>query len=169
MQRATAVVDVAAIGQNVQHFHFAAEAPKELRCNRSRGSVRAVGHNVQSCQVQSRNRIDDELNVIELQRVIVFHRGQRGRIGRRRQPGVMQNLFFHRQLHRIRQLEPVASKQLDAVVAPGIVRCGDHNARGKSVRTRQKRHGWRRHYSRALHSGARLAQPGSQRRRNPRA
>jgi len=32
----------------------------------------------------------------------------------------MQNLFFHREFQRVRQLEAVAAEELDAVVAPGL-------------------------------------------------
>ena len=62
----------------------------------------------------------------------------------------MEDLVFHRQLDRVGELEAVGAEELDAVVAPGIVRGGDDHAGVEAVRARQEGDGRGGHDARAL-------------------
>ena len=75
----------------------------------------------------------------------------------------MQDLVLNCQFDIIGQLEPIAAKELDPVIAPRIVRCGDHDSSIETVRARQKCNGWRRHNAGALHRDPSTAYPRSER------
>ncbi len=117
----------------------------------------------------TRNAIDEELNVVGLQIRTIFDRRQASRIGCGDLRGVMQNLLFHGQFQGIRQLEAVGAEELDAVVAPGIVRGGDDRAGVESMAARQEGDGRRGHNARALDARSGFAQARSKGGRDPRA
>jgi hypothetical protein len=65
---------------------------------------------------------------------VVINGGQQGRIGRFVDArGVVKNFILHGLLNRIGQLEAVAAEELDAVVAPWIMRGRDDHAGLKSM------------------------------------
>ena len=117
-----------------------------------------------------RHAVDEKLNVVGLKGSIVLDGGQGSGIGRGNVlRGVMEDLVFHRQLHRVGQLESVAAEELDAVVLPGIVRGRDDHAGMKAMGARQKGHGRCGHNARALDPRSRLTQSGGQHGSDPRA
>src|SRR5664279_5238083 len=81
----------------------------------------------------------------------------------------MQNFFFHREFEGIGKFESISSEELDAVVAPGIVRRGDDYARTKAVGVRQKCYCRSRYDPRTLYSNSGLAKARREGACNPRA
>src|SRR6202000_432761 len=71
---------------------------------------------------------------------------------------VVFDLIFDLKFHRIGQLESIAAKKLDAIVAPRIVRSGNNDSRFVSMRAGEKRHVRRGLNACALLNSARLAQ-----------
>ena len=131
------------------------------------GSVGAVGDDMQARQRQARHAVDEELNVVGAVGGVVLDRGQAGRIGSFALRCVMQDLVLHGQLDRVGELEAVGAEELDAVVAPGIVRGGDDHAGLKSMSAGKKGDGRSGHNARALDADAGLTQAGGERGGNP--
>ena len=83
------------------------------------------------------------------------------------QPHYLQALTLVERLHRrpldvVAELGPTRSKDLDPVVLPRVVRCGDHRRRA-TTSDRQPRKRRRGHDSTGDHGGALRAQAGGQR------
>ncbi len=173
MQRPAFGVDVAAVGRDVEQGDVVAsaaiEALKELGRNGRGGAVGAIGHDFQMREREAGNAIDQELDVVGLERRIVLDSGKTLRIGDLDLRGVVKNLVFHGQFHRVGQLEAVRAEELDAVVLPRIVRCRDHHARMETMRAREKRDRRRGDNARAFNLCAGFAQACGQRGRDPRA
>ncbi len=77
VQGATAGIDVATIGRNVEQRHvgtaFVIQASEQFRCDGGSGAVGAVSHDLQVCKRKAGKGIDEEFGmVIGLQRGIVF-------------------------------------------------------------------------------------------------
>ena len=79
----------------------------------------------------------------------------------------MQDFVFDCEFHCVWQFESIAAEELDAVVAPGIVRGADDYTSLKAMRARQKGNSRRGHNARALDTRSGLAQTLSQRGRDP--
>ena len=101
---------------------------EELRCDGGRGSVGAVGDDSESCEGEARDAGKKEFYVVGLEGGIVFDRGKGCGIGGLDLRGMAEDIVFHGKLDRVGELESVCAEELDAVVAPGIVRGGDDDA-----------------------------------------
>ena len=124
MKSAATGVDVAAVRRDVEQRDFGAaiavEAAKKFRRDGGSSAVGAVGHDFEVGERKAGKGIDEELDVIGLQRGIVFDgREAAGSeicvLGR-----MMQNFLFHGEFQRVGQFESVAAEELDAVILPGI-------------------------------------------------
>ncbi len=102
-----------------------------------------------------------------MQRGIVLVRCRRHPVGSRSFCRVMKDLVFDGELFVVGKFEPIRAEQLDAVVAPGIMRGGNHHARMEPMRMRKKGHPRRRDHARALHLRSRAPQSGCKRGRDP--
>ena len=173
MQRPAVRVDVAAVRRDVEQSDvavpLAVQATEELRRNGRRRAVGAIGHKLQVREREAGNAIDQELDVVSLERGIVLDCGKNLRIGDLHLRGVVKNLVFHGQFQRVGQFEAVGAKKLDAVVSPGIVRSRDHDARMETMRAREKRDRRRGDNARAFDLCAGLTQARRQCGRDPRA
>ena len=79
----------------------------------------------------------------------------------------MKDFVFHGQLQGVDELEAVGAEELDAVVAPRIVRGGDDHAGVKAVLAGQERDGGRGYDAGALDAGSGRAQAGGERGGDP--
>jgi hypothetical protein len=143
MQRSATVVDIAAVGARMQQRHAAVtgtESPEELRSNRGRRTIRAVGDNLQRIELEVRNTREQELNIVIRKRGIVPKPFLVARVEHlstsRFERSIVQDLFLHCQFNSVGELESIGTKQLDAVVAPRIVRGRNHHAGLKPVLAR---------------------------------
>src|SRR5208282_3789108 len=107
------------------------------------------------------------LDVVGLKCSVVLNRRKRTGVGNLHLRRVMQNLLLHRQLDRIGQLESVAAKELDAVILPGIVRCGNDHAGMEPMSAGEKRDRWRGDHASALRIRPGLTQSGGEGRSDP--
>jgi len=167
MQCAAILIDIAAVGRNVQQLDCAAQTAEEFRGDSGGGAIGAVGHNLQALERESGNRVDQKLDVVGLQRGVVHDGRQAGRVGSLKVGGMAQNLFFHGQFDGVGQFEAIGTEELDAVVLPGIVRGADDHAGGESVAADQKGDGGGGDDAGAFHRGSGFPQSGGQRSGDP--
>src|SRR5208283_67742 len=110
--------------------------------------------------------IDEELDIVGQESGIVFNGRNGSGVGRgklgRDQGGVMEDFVFHGQLDRVGKFESVGAEELDAVVAPGIVRGGDNYAGLKSMGAGEEGDGRSGHDAGAFNSGSSGAETGSE-------
>ena len=138
MEGAAVVVDVAAVGSDVEQGDVAAQSGEELGGDGCRSAVGAVDDDAQSGKVEAGDGVEEELDVIGRERGIVFNERQRNGIGRGHVGGMVQDFVFNGQFERIGELEAVAAEELDAVVVPGIVGGGDDDAGAEAVGAGEK-------------------------------
>ena len=117
----------------MREFRMRAGALEYFRSNGAGRAVGAVHHNVQPFSARDGTRQPVQVVV-----------AQPGIAGKRRfclavltLCGIFsqqcKDFFFDFQFNFVRQLVAIGAKDLDAVVAPGIVRGGNHHARGKTM------------------------------------
>ena len=139
VESATVFVDVAAVGGDVEEGYFNAETSEEHGGDHGGGSVGTIYDDAAAAvsEREAGDAIDEELNVVGLEGGIVFDGRDGSGIGLGElggdQGGVMENFIFHGQLDGVGELVAVGAEELDAVVAPGIVRGGDDYASLKSM------------------------------------
>ena len=157
--RATAVVDVAAVGLVGEHIDLRAQPPEDLRRRTIRGPVGAIEQDPAAAQVQLAEA-NLELPQVVLQRSVQppYATDPLRRLQRALE------LRLDRVLVVIVELEPVAGEQLDPVVLVGVVRRRDHGCEVQSVAANQQRGRRCREHARQQRVSARGGDPGGDRR-----
>ena len=160
MQRTAFFVDVAPIGGAVNDVRLQAAAREDLRRQRARGPIGAVNHGMET--LRAGNGMGKRLHVGLAQMLIARNRKTAGNGRRKRMMFFEQSkdFGFNLQLDFVRQLVAITAENFNAIVLPGIVRRGDHDAGGKSQRASEISDSRRGNYPGALHMNAGIAQPG---------
>src|SRR5579863_2032679 len=114
------------------------ESAQKYGCDRRGCAVGAIDDHIDACEPESGNAVNQELNVIGLEGGIVVDRRESLRIGDFDLRRMVQDLVLHSQLGRIGEFEPVAAKELDAVILPRIMRSGDYDAGLKTMSAGEK-------------------------------
>ena len=159
---AAAGVDVAAVGRVGDHRHARAETPEDLRRNLVGGAVGAVEQHVHAAEVELAEAD------VQLAQIVLGCAAQladapdRGGIGARLSRAV--ELALDRQLGLVGELVAVAGEELDAVVAVGVVRGGDHDGQVEAVAVDQQRRRGRRQHAAEQRVAAGGAHAGGDRR-----
>ena len=121
MQRAAAVVDVAAVGRDVEQGDIAAEAAEQFRGDGGGRAVGAVGNDAQPVEIQSRNAVDAGTGCSPAAALIVFDAaGAMPGSGAGAMRGVMQDLVFDGELIASGSLKPSAPKSLMPLSRQGL-------------------------------------------------
>ena len=156
VQRAAVLIDVAPVRRAMRELRMRARALEYFRSNRAGRAVGTVHNNVQAFSSGERTR--QPVQVIRAQRLIAGKR-RPCRLGGAWRDSFIEkrkDFVFDFQFNPIRQLIAIRAKDFDAVIAPGIVRSGNHHARGKAVRVRKVSDGGCRD-----HAGAGVSTPVS--------
>src|SRR5579859_2161542 len=115
------IVDIASVRSNVQQRHIPAQSSEKQRSNRRRSTIRAIQNNPAFAEIQSSYSSQQRSDIlVRIVRQILNRRHRRG-VWRSRGNRMFEDNLLNRQLRLIRQLLPIRTKQLDAVVLPRIV------------------------------------------------
>ena len=129
MQRAAVQVDVPSVGLSVHPLDACSQSLEQGGRKMGRGSVRAIGDQVDAAQA-GRHRRSEVVHILAVQSFVDrqgFRRRMHTLLGER-EDVPLQFVFLL-----IGQFQPGMVDNLDTVIAIGIVRSGDHDARGKGT------------------------------------
>ena len=137
MKRSAAGIDVAAIGCNMEEVGGNSAIAKDQRRDAAGGPVGAIHQHAQLAEIGSRDEVRQPMQRIvhavgRLPASISACRYHIVGCSRRQLLDVGEDIRLDGVLQFVGELIAVGPEDLDAVVLPGIVRGGDHDAGGKT-------------------------------------